>query len=282
MAKKDSRKKSSKKDKATAGAVEAVEAVRHAVERTFTASAEGAKSTRGRAKDVANCRQPHPRGARGARPRRAQGPAQRRRGPRQARLRARGHHAVVGRDAPPGGERHRLEKPFARRGAPRRRVGRAHVDRRRLAPVRGARVQSSSRPATAGTRPPRRAVGEAQARPRSRPPGAGEAELRRGGREPASTRSPRRRRSRPRLARLRVRKAGLVSQAARPRRRRGRRRRRAAATEHAGAARAGGRPRRAPAARRPPAARHPREPAERPPAPRPWPPASTRPRSSGR
>src|SRR5829696_1627540 len=45
-------KKSSKKDKATAGAAEAVEAVRAAVERTFTASAEGAKSTRGRAKDV--------------------------------------------------------------------------------------------------------------------------------------------------------------------------------------------------------------------------------------
>src|SRR5215208_587500 len=49
MAKKDS-KKSGKK--ATAGAAEAVEAVRAAVERTFTASAEGAKSTRGRAKDV--------------------------------------------------------------------------------------------------------------------------------------------------------------------------------------------------------------------------------------
>src|SRR5215211_2605563 len=45
-------KKSSKKDKVTAGAAEAVEAVRAAVERTFTASAEGAKSTRGRAKDV--------------------------------------------------------------------------------------------------------------------------------------------------------------------------------------------------------------------------------------
>src|SRR6187200_1852147 len=53
MAKKDSKKRS-KKDKATAGAAEAVEAVRHAVERTFTASAEGAKSTRGRAKDVTN------------------------------------------------------------------------------------------------------------------------------------------------------------------------------------------------------------------------------------
>ena len=50
MPKKDSKK--SKKDKATAGAAEAVEAVRAAVERTFTASAEGAKSTRGRAKDV--------------------------------------------------------------------------------------------------------------------------------------------------------------------------------------------------------------------------------------
>src|SRR5215207_3351622 len=49
MAKKDS-KKSGKK--AAAGAAEAVEAVRAAVERTFTASAEGAKSTRGRAKDV--------------------------------------------------------------------------------------------------------------------------------------------------------------------------------------------------------------------------------------
>ena len=51
MAKKDS-KKSGKKDKAAAGAAEAVDAVRAAVERTFTASAEGAKSTRGRAKDV--------------------------------------------------------------------------------------------------------------------------------------------------------------------------------------------------------------------------------------
>src|SRR5215211_5542113 len=49
MAKKES-KKSGKK--AAAGAAEAVEAVRAAVERTFTASAEGARSTRGRAKDV--------------------------------------------------------------------------------------------------------------------------------------------------------------------------------------------------------------------------------------
>src|SRR5215212_10845036 len=52
MAKKDSKKKNGKKDQAAAGAAEAVEAVRAAVERTFTASAEGAKSTRGRAKDV--------------------------------------------------------------------------------------------------------------------------------------------------------------------------------------------------------------------------------------
>src|SRR5919109_1907501 len=51
MAKKDS-KKSGKKDKAAAGAAEAVEAVRAAVERTFSASAEGAKATKGRAKDV--------------------------------------------------------------------------------------------------------------------------------------------------------------------------------------------------------------------------------------
>src|SRR5215217_5866015 len=51
MPKKDSKKKG-KKDKAAAGAAEAVEAVRAAVERTFTASAEGAKSTGGRAKDV--------------------------------------------------------------------------------------------------------------------------------------------------------------------------------------------------------------------------------------
>ena len=51
MAKKDS-KKTGKKDKAAAGALEAVDAVRTAVERTFAASAEGAKSTRGRAKDV--------------------------------------------------------------------------------------------------------------------------------------------------------------------------------------------------------------------------------------
>src|SRR5918992_5964763 len=50
MAKKDSKK--SGKDKAAAGAAEAVDAVRAAVERTFTASAEGARSTRGRAKDV--------------------------------------------------------------------------------------------------------------------------------------------------------------------------------------------------------------------------------------
>ena len=51
MAKKDS-KKTGKKDQAAAGAAEAVEAVRSAVERTFAASAEGAKSTRGRAMDV--------------------------------------------------------------------------------------------------------------------------------------------------------------------------------------------------------------------------------------
>src|SRR5919109_5666014 len=51
MAKKDS-KKNGKRDKAAAGAVEAVDAVRSAIERTFVASAEGAKSTRGRAKDV--------------------------------------------------------------------------------------------------------------------------------------------------------------------------------------------------------------------------------------
>src|SRR5215208_5856062 len=50
--KKDSKKSSGKRDKATAGAVEAVEAVRGAVERTFSASAEGAKSTGGRAKEV--------------------------------------------------------------------------------------------------------------------------------------------------------------------------------------------------------------------------------------
>jgi hypothetical protein len=50
--KKDSKKNGGKRDKATAGAVEAVEAVRGAVERTFSASAEGAKSTGGRAKEV--------------------------------------------------------------------------------------------------------------------------------------------------------------------------------------------------------------------------------------
>src|SRR5215208_5860267 len=52
MAKKDPKKKNGKRDQAAAGAAEAVEAVRAAVERTFTASAEGARSTRGRAKDV--------------------------------------------------------------------------------------------------------------------------------------------------------------------------------------------------------------------------------------
>src|SRR5918992_532177 len=51
MAKKDS-KKSGKRDKAAAGAAEAADPLRAAVERTFSASAEGAKSTRGRAKDV--------------------------------------------------------------------------------------------------------------------------------------------------------------------------------------------------------------------------------------
>jgi hypothetical protein len=51
-AKKNSKKSSGKRDKATAGAVEAVDAVRSAVERTFSASAEGAKSTGGRAKEV--------------------------------------------------------------------------------------------------------------------------------------------------------------------------------------------------------------------------------------
>ena len=53
MAKKDSKKKSGKKDKAPAGAVEAVEAVRSAVERTFTATAGGAQSLRGPAQEFA-------------------------------------------------------------------------------------------------------------------------------------------------------------------------------------------------------------------------------------
>src|SRR5918993_20234 len=54
MAKKDSKKKKSgKKDKAPAGAVEAVEAVRSAVERTFTATAGGAQSLRGPAQEFA-------------------------------------------------------------------------------------------------------------------------------------------------------------------------------------------------------------------------------------
>src|SRR5215212_8114302 len=54
MAKKDSKKKKDgKKDKASAGAVEAVEAVRSAVERTFTATAEGAQSLRGPAQEFA-------------------------------------------------------------------------------------------------------------------------------------------------------------------------------------------------------------------------------------
>src|SRR5918994_2239500 len=54
MAKKDSKKKKNgKKDKAPAGAVEAVEAVRSAVERTITATAEGAQSLRGPAQEFA-------------------------------------------------------------------------------------------------------------------------------------------------------------------------------------------------------------------------------------
>src|SRR5829696_9267043 len=55
MAKKDKKdkKKSGNKDKAAAGAVEAVEAVRSAVERTFTATAEGAQSLRGPAQEFA-------------------------------------------------------------------------------------------------------------------------------------------------------------------------------------------------------------------------------------
>src|SRR5215217_8116665 len=52
MAKTDSKKKNAKKDKAAAGAAEAVDAVRAAIERTFVASAEGVRSTGGRAKDV--------------------------------------------------------------------------------------------------------------------------------------------------------------------------------------------------------------------------------------
>jgi hypothetical protein len=54
MAKKDSsKKKNGKKDKASAGAVEAVEAVRSAVERTFAATSEGAQSLRGPAQELA-------------------------------------------------------------------------------------------------------------------------------------------------------------------------------------------------------------------------------------
>src|SRR5215213_5060061 len=54
MAKKDSKKKKDgKKDKASAGAVEAVEAVRSAVERTFAATAESAQSLRGPAQELA-------------------------------------------------------------------------------------------------------------------------------------------------------------------------------------------------------------------------------------
>src|ERR687893_2716019 len=55
MAKKDKKdkKKSGKKDQAAAGAVEAVDAVRAAVERTFTATAEGAQSLRGPAQGLA-------------------------------------------------------------------------------------------------------------------------------------------------------------------------------------------------------------------------------------
>jgi hypothetical protein len=54
MAKKDSsKKKNAKKDKAPAGAVEAVEAVRNAVERTFAATAKEAQSLRGPAQEFA-------------------------------------------------------------------------------------------------------------------------------------------------------------------------------------------------------------------------------------
>src|SRR5215218_3487612 len=53
MAKKDSKKNNGKKDKASAGAVEAVEAVRSAVERTFAATSEGAHSLRGPAQELA-------------------------------------------------------------------------------------------------------------------------------------------------------------------------------------------------------------------------------------
>jgi hypothetical protein len=55
MAKKDSskKKKDGKKDTAPAGAVEAVEAVRNAVERTFAATAKEAQSLRGPAQELA-------------------------------------------------------------------------------------------------------------------------------------------------------------------------------------------------------------------------------------
>src|SRR5688500_9426196 len=55
MAKKDKKdnKKNGKKDKAAAGDVEAVDAVRSAVERTFAATAEGAQSLRGPAQEFA-------------------------------------------------------------------------------------------------------------------------------------------------------------------------------------------------------------------------------------
>jgi hypothetical protein len=55
MAKKDSskKKKDGKKDTAPAGAVEAVEAVRNAVERTFAATAKEAQSLRGPAPEFA-------------------------------------------------------------------------------------------------------------------------------------------------------------------------------------------------------------------------------------
>src|SRR5215207_8110273 len=56
MAKKDTKKdkkRNGSKDKAAAGAVEAVEAVRSAVERTFAATAESAQSLRGPAQELA-------------------------------------------------------------------------------------------------------------------------------------------------------------------------------------------------------------------------------------
>ncbi len=133
MPKKD--KKRSKKDKAAAGAAEAVDAVRHAVERTFSASAEGAKSTRGRAKDVTNAANR----IREVLEERVLGEIKGLRSDIEG-LSKRVTALEVNPRGTAGATRRPAAKPFARRGAV---AGgdrhRRHVDN--VAPVRGARVE---------------------------------------------------------------------------------------------------------------------------------------------